>query len=75
VLKFQLKADEADHASAYGIARAYVRLGDKNHALDWLEKSLERKEERLDNIKSDPPFDSLRSDPSFQNILRQMNLL
>jgi adenylate cyclase len=55
----------------------YAGLGEKDKALEWLEKSYEEHYVVGDgtaDIKVDPVFDSLRSDPRFRDLLRRMNL-
>ncbi|MBW2644793.1 MAG: protein kinase [Deltaproteobacteria bacterium] len=59
---------------ALPMARIYIGLGDSDQALDWLEKSLERREPRMVLLKVDPRFDSLRSNPRFKALLKKMNL-
>jgi TolB-like protein/Tfp pilus assembly protein PilF len=58
-------------------AMIYVGMGEKDKALEWLEKSYEERYVVGDgtaDIKVDPVFDRLRSDPRFQDLLRRMNL-
>jgi len=59
---------------ALPIARVYVSLGEENLALEWLQKSLERREPRMVLLKVDPRFDKLRSNPRFKTLLKKMNL-
>jgi tetratricopeptide (TPR) repeat protein len=54
------------------LAFAYAALGDKHHALEWLEKGIERRDFMV-FIKVDPKLDPLRSDPRFAALLRRMN--
>jgi tetratricopeptide (TPR) repeat protein len=54
-------------------AARYASLGEKDKALDWLEKGYEEHAPPMAQIKADPCYDSLRSDPRFQNLLRRMN--
>ncbi len=56
-----------------GIAIRYASLGEKDKALDWLEKGYEQHAPRMATIKMEPRLDSLHSDPRFQNLLRRMN--
>lgn len=59
---------------AYWIAWSHAFLGDKEKALDNLEKALEVRAFWMAWVKADPVFDSLRSEPRYQEILRKMNL-
>ncbi len=55
----------------------YAGLGQRDKALEWLEKSYEERNivgDGTADIKVDPVFDSLRSDPRFADLLRRMNL-
>ena len=49
-------------------------LGDKEKALDNLEKAYESRAFLLVFVKADPVFDSLRDEPRYQEVLRKMNL-
>ncbi len=57
----------------YRIAAVYLALGDKEQALEWLEKSYRDDFSWMVWLKVDPVMDPLRSDPRFQNLLRRMN--
>jgi TolB-like protein/Tfp pilus assembly protein PilF len=49
--------------------------GDKEKALDNLEKAFENKETfSMPFVKADPVFDSLRDEPRYKELLRKMNL-
>jgi len=58
------------------VARIYLALGEKDKAIEWLEKGYEARSIRSPSasIKVDPIFDPLRSDPRFTDLLRRMNL-
>ena len=56
-----------------GIAIRYAYLGEKDKALDWLEKGYEEHAPEMALIKMEPRLGSLRSDPRFQDLLRRMN--
>jgi eukaryotic-like serine/threonine-protein kinase len=53
-------------------AQVYVALGDKDHALTWLEKAYAVRDPYLVWLKVDPAFDSLRSEPQFQKLIRRL---
>ena len=55
------------------IARLYARAGEKERALEWLEKAYQERNSQLVYINAEPVWDPLRSDPRFQSILRPMN--
>jgi TolB-like protein/Tfp pilus assembly protein PilF/class 3 adenylate cyclase len=58
---------------AYGYALAYLGLGDKSKAIDWLEQSYRAKETgNIVYIKVEPLFDSLRGDPRFEKLANQI---
>jgi hypothetical protein len=55
------------------IAMFYNMAGEKNMALDWLEKGLEIHDPGLPYLGM-PDYDSLRPDPRFQALLGRMKL-
>ena len=60
------------YVPVYRIAATYVAMGDKEHALEWLEKANTEDRGWMVWMKVDPVMDPLRSDPRFQNLLRNM---
>ncbi len=71
-----LKALKAEHmrgeSSAHLIADAYHDLGDKNRALEWLQKSVQERDEASAFLNTSPYWDDYRADPRFQAILQQV---
>ena len=55
------------------IARMYARVGEKDLALDWLEKAYQERSGILIYLNVSRFFASLQSDPRFQQIIRRMN--
>ena len=55
-------------------ALVWLGLGEKNKALENLEKAFPERESALGFIKVWPMLDSLRSEPRFQALLKKMNL-
>jgi serine/threonine-protein kinase len=62
------------YVSPYSIAEAYIRIGEKEKAIEWLEKAFEEHDSGLVSLGVEPMFDPVRSDIRFQEILRRMKL-
>jgi tetratricopeptide (TPR) repeat protein len=58
----------------YNIALIYAALGEKDHALDWLEKAYEVCDARLMWVGVESKWDCIRSHPRFQDLLRRLSL-
>jgi len=60
---------------SYYKASIYAGLGQKEQALEWLEKAYDERSDLLVYLKVDPIFDSrLRSEPRFGKLLQRMGL-
>ncbi len=64
---------ERSYAQATALAAVYVGLGERDLALEWLERAYEEHCGQLSWIRFDLTWDSLRDDPRFQNLLHRMN--
>ena len=62
------------YVSSYDLAILYVGLGDKEHALEQLNKAYEDRAGWIMDINVEPVFDSLRSDPRFAELVSRMKL-
>ena len=62
------------YVPAYNFAEIYAGLGDKEHALDSLERAFEDHSMILTEVKVDPELASLRSDLRFKSLLQRMGL-
>jgi len=56
------------------IAVMCIRAGEKDLAMDWLERGFEMRDSYMPYVGVMPGFDSLRDEPRFQELLRRMNL-
>jgi hypothetical protein len=56
------------------IAIIYIGLGEKDQALQWLEKAYDERLWEIGMLKVAPVFDPLRSDPRFAVLLRRVKL-
>lgn len=56
------------------VAETYVRLGDKDKALHWLERAYSEHDDDMVCLKVDSVWDPLRSEPRFKELLRGVGL-
>jgi tetratricopeptide (TPR) repeat protein len=73
VVNEMMELSRKKYISPYDIALVYTGLGEKDLALEWLEKAYQERTARLLELP-DPAFDSLRSDPRFQDLVRRIGL-
>jgi hypothetical protein len=69
-----LVKSKTSYVSPYDLADSYVRLGDKEQALHWLETAYREHSPSLANIQIEPRLDSLRSDARFQDLVKRVGL-
>jgi serine/threonine protein kinase/tetratricopeptide (TPR) repeat protein len=62
------------YVSSSTVALVYTGLGDKAHALDWLEQAYQEHDFSMVFLDVAPWFKSLRSEARFQQLLRRMQL-
>jgi len=72
VLEELQRQSRSSYVPPYNIAMIYAALGEKDHALDWLEKGYEARDVHMIFLKVDPKWDSFRTDSRFQNLLERM---
>lgn len=77
-LRKQLETLEAraktSRVEPFQFANLYVRLGQKDKAFDWLEKTFEARDPVTLQFKIDPAYDSLRNDPRYAQLIRKIGL-
>jgi serine/threonine protein kinase/tetratricopeptide (TPR) repeat protein len=73
-LRDLLARSQHTYVSAFGIAKVYAALGDKDQAFAQLEQAYTQRSVFMVGLKVDPELDSLHSDPRFADLLRRMNL-
>jgi TolB-like protein/DNA-binding winged helix-turn-helix (wHTH) protein len=56
----------------YEMATAHAVLGDKDQAMDWLQRGFRERSGCMVDLKTDPRLDSLRSDPRFDDLLKKV---
>src|SRR5713226_3354387 len=62
------------YISAYDMGLVYVGLGQKEAAMDWLEKAYREHCRSLQFSRVEPRLDPLRNDARFQELLKRLNL-
>jgi TolB-like protein/DNA-binding winged helix-turn-helix (wHTH) protein/Tfp pilus assembly protein PilF len=73
ILRRLIEKSGKEHVGHYAVALIYAGLGEKDRAIEWLDKAYEVHDKGMCFLKVDPPLDPLRSDPRFQDLLRRMN--
>jgi len=53
----------------------FAGLGDKDKALEWLEKAFQERADGLTWLNVEPMMDELRNDPRFQELIRRIGLI
>ena len=66
--------DNPENTNPHNMAYLSAVLGDKEKAIDWLEKSFEEHHPWTTWIKVNPEFESLKGEPRYQALLQKMNL-
>jgi serine/threonine protein kinase/tetratricopeptide (TPR) repeat protein len=62
------------HVSSYSIGEAYMRMGEKEKAIQRLQQAYDEHDTELVSLGVEPVFSPVRSDARFQEILRRMKL-
>jgi serine/threonine-protein kinase len=62
------------YVSSTAFAMIYLGLGEREKALDWLDKSYKDQESACWYLKVDPIYDSVRNEPRFQALLKKVGL-
>ena len=65
---------ERSYAQAIALAAVHTGLGEKERALEWLERAFEEHCGGLSWMHYDPVWDGLREEPRFQALLSKMHL-
>jgi tetratricopeptide (TPR) repeat protein len=72
VLEELKRQSQKSYVPPYNIAMIYAGLGEKDHALDWLEKGYEARDVHMIFLKIDPKWDTFRTDSRFRDLLERM---
>jgi TolB-like protein/tetratricopeptide (TPR) repeat protein len=73
--KKSLETDPETSPPLFVVATLYARVGDKERALEYLEKSFDQREPDILQINEpQPALESLRSEPRFKDIVRRIGV-
>jgi eukaryotic-like serine/threonine-protein kinase len=56
------------------VAAAFATAGDRDRAIEWLERGYAAREPLMLHVPADSAFDALRGDPRFEDLLRRIGL-
>lgn len=62
------------YVCAYEVAHAYVKLGDKKQAFEWLEKGRDERADCMVWLRSEPWMDPLRGEPHYHQLVKEIGL-
>jgi tetratricopeptide (TPR) repeat protein len=66
------RLSQKKYVTPYGVALVYAGLGEKNQALNWLDKALDDRSHWLVWIRLDPRWDPIRDEPRFKRIVSRV---
>lgn len=73
-LKLARTGESPKPSQSVFIAEIYARLGEKDQALDWLERACAERHPSLIFLNLDPKWESLRTHPRFRALLQQIRV-
>ena len=73
-IEFNKKPAGQQPIDAYDIAVDCAAIGEKNEAIQWLERALRARDHKATLIAAEPIFDGLRSNPRFVVLLNEVGL-
>jgi eukaryotic-like serine/threonine-protein kinase len=62
------------HVPSYSIGEAYMRMGEKAKAIQWLQQAFDEHDTELVSLGVEPVFNPVREDARFQELLTRMKL-
>jgi tetratricopeptide (TPR) repeat protein len=72
--QIQRSKEKSLYLGEFDVPQVYARLGEKEKALEGLERNYEERRALGTFLNIDPAFDSLRSDQRFADLVRRMGL-
>jgi len=72
IIELYKKRREHSYIEPGFIAEEYAFLGDKDHALEWLEKAYQEKSDEMASLRIRRCYDFMRSDPRYKDLERRV---
>jgi len=72
IIELYKKRREHSYIDPGFIAEEYAFLGDKDHALEWLEKAYQEKSDEMASLRIRRCYDFMRSDPRYKDLERRV---
>ena len=63
--------ERAEDVNHWSLAFIHLKLGNKDRALEWLEKAFEARTRTPFEVKLSPFFDEITSDPRFEELMKK----
>ena len=63
--------EPAEDVNQWGLALIHLKLGNKDRALEWIEKMFEARTRTPFEVKLNPLFDEITSDPRFEELMKK----
>jgi TolB-like protein/tetratricopeptide (TPR) repeat protein len=74
VLDRLIRQSKSHYVPAYGIARIYARLGERDAMFDWLKRAYVEHSTSMAYLKVDPAFNAFHSDLRFMAVVKSLRL-
>jgi TolB-like protein/DNA-binding SARP family transcriptional activator/Flp pilus assembly protein TadD len=67
-----LSAPGQQYVPSYEVAKAFLAMGDKDKAMEWLERAYAERAHSMAFLSVDPQLDGLRKDPRFEALRKKV---
>jgi TolB-like protein len=61
-------------STAFDMGLVYLGLGEKEQAIEWLDKASDERTPEIIHVKCEPIYDSIRDEPKFRALLKKVGL-
>ena len=71
----KLESIKKVRSSSYNVATICAAAGERDLAMEWLERAFKERDPMLVAVMTDPAFDLLRADARFVSLIQQIGLV